>query len=132
MKRLIVIISSLAFLYAGAVWAVEGCRDISIADASHHHADGMVSTHPKKPVPSHSSHSHSGKIHCPNFFGEFLPSARVSLDPDREAARYSTRDAAQIADVPNPMTTGQRINGPPASRIVRSLPRYLVLSVLRI
>jgi hypothetical protein len=132
MKRLIVIISSLAFLYAGAVWAVEGCRDISIAAASHHHADGMVSTHPKKPVPSHSSHSHSGKIHCPNFFGEFLLSARVSLDPDREAARYSTRDVVQITDVSNPAITGQRINGPPTSVATNVPPLYLVLSVLRI
>ena len=132
MKRLVVILSSLAILYAGAVWAVEGCRNDSIASGSHHHSGDVVSAHPEDTAPFHSTHSHSGKIHCLNFFGEFLLSTRVSLDPERDAARYNTHDAAQIADVSNPVITGQRINGPPTSGVTYSPPRYLVLSVLRI
>jgi hypothetical protein len=132
MKRLIVIVSSLAILYAGAVWAAEGCRNISIAAGSHDHAGNNVSTHPEDLAPFHRTHSHSGKIHCLNFFGEFLLSARVSLGPERDAARYATRDVVQITDVSNPAITGQRINGPPTSVATNVPPLYLVLSVLRI
>jgi hypothetical protein len=132
MKQLIVIVSSLAVLYASAVWAVEGCRNISIAAGSHHHAGDVVSTHPENPAPSQRTHSHSDKIHCLNFFGEFLLSARVSLDPGRDAARYATCDTAQLADVSNPVMARQRINGPPTSRVAKSFPRHLLLSVLLI
>jgi len=129
MKRLILFLSCLSILYAGAVWALEGCSDFGVgANAQHHNERGVPSHHDAAP---HHSHSDQSKVHCPNVFGEFLISSRASVGSSNGYVYHTAFATAFSHDLfsRNSQGTGQ---GPPGSAHSKDFPRHLLLSVIRI
>jgi hypothetical protein len=131
MKRVIVILICFSVFYAGALWALEGCRDLGIGFAAHHDAENALSSHQEgADTSSHHSHSDHTNIHCPNVLGEFVLSSRVSLNTDRSAAVHADHPGQQIHCV---FSYGSAHGiGPPVPNLSPALPRHLFLSVLRI
>ncbi len=131
MKRVIVILICISVFYAGALWALEGCRDLGVGFDSHHDAENVLSSHHvDSDTSSHHSHSNHSKIHCPNVLGEFVLSSRVSLNADRSAAVHADHPGQQIHCL-FPYVSVSGI-GPPVANLSPTFPRHLLLSVLRI
>src|SRR2546428_2027661 len=132
MKRLIVILGCLSILYGSAVWALEGCREFGAGIDEGRHAAHAESNHHAADTPSHHSHSDRSKVHCPNVFGEFLVSARLSLTTEHSSAyhtAFATHSRHDFISSVNSNSTGQ---GPPGSIHTKAFPRHLLLSVIRI
>jgi len=119
-------------LYAGTVWALEGCSDFSVsADAQHHDESGVPSHHDADTIPHHS-HSNQSKVHCPNVFGEFLISSRASLNSNAGYV-YHTASTSEVVHSFLPGESSRGLNhGPPGSSYSNTFPRHLLLSVIRI
>ena len=132
MKRLIIVLSCLSVLYAGAVWALEGCRDFGVKADVDHTGAGSASHRHDAGAPSHHSHSDPSKVHCPNVFGEFLISARESLTSDSGGHYHPAVVRDSVKDFLSDTISGGFGAGPPGSPHSKTLPRHLLLSVIRI
>ena len=133
MMRLIVIFTCLSIFHAGALWALEGCRDLAIGFNTHHDADKAHSSDLEDANSSpHHAHSEHSKIHCPNVFGEFVLSSRVSLNADRSAAVHSDHLGQQIDYSMLSVVAVGCGAGPPRPSRSPAFPRHLLLSVLQI
>jgi hypothetical protein len=133
MKRVIVILICFSVFYAGALWALEGCRDLGVGFGSQHDAENVLSSHHEgAETSSHHSGADHSKIHCPNVFGEFVLSSRVSLNADRSAAVYSDHLGQQIDYSMLGVVAVGCGAGPPRPSRSPAFPRHLLLSVLQI
>lgn len=132
MKRLIVILACVSVFYAAAVWALEGCRDIGPGHELFHEGESAASDHHDKDTASHHSHSDPTRIHCPNVFGEFLVSSRVTLMSDHGYVYHVALAGKSAQDFLSDMIFGGFGDGPPGPLHSKTLPRHLVLSVIRI
>jgi hypothetical protein len=132
MERFIFILSCLSIFYAGAVWALEGCRDIGAGHELFHQAEGAVSDHHDNDAASHHSHSDPSKIHCPNVFAEFLVNSRVSLTSDHSYVYQVVFASESVHEFLSDMIFGGFGDGPPGPLHSKLLPRHLLLSVIRI
>jgi hypothetical protein len=132
MKRLILILNCLAIFYAGAVWALEGCSDLSVGSEAQHHSENGVPSHHDAGATSHHSHSDPSKVHCPNVFGEFLVSSRASVQSSNDYVYRTTFAAAFSHDLSPSVSSQGTDQGPPGSVHSKNLPRHLLLSVIRI
>jgi hypothetical protein len=131
MKRVIVILICFSVFYAGALWALEGCRDLGVGFDAHHDAENAPSSHHEgAETSSHHSHSNHSKIHCPSVLAVFVLSSRVSLNTDRSAAVHFDLPGQQIHCL-FPYVSARGV-GPPVPNLSPTFPRYLLLSVLRI
>jgi hypothetical protein len=131
MKRVIVILTCISVFYAGALWAMEGCRDLGVGFNAHHDAENAPSSHHDgAETSSHHSHADHSKIHCPNVLGEFVLSSRVSLSTDRRAAVRADLLGQQIHCL-FPYVSARGV-GPPVPNLSPTIPRHLFLSVLQI
>ena len=132
MKRVVLILSCISVFYAGAVWALEGCRDIGAGHELFHPAVSAASDHDNDAA-SHHSHSDPTKIHCPNVFGEFLVSSRVTLTADHSYFHHHVALAEKsVHDFLSDMIFGGFGGGPPGPLHSKTFPRHLLLSVIRI
>jgi hypothetical protein len=129
MKRLIVIVGCLSILYGSAVWAIEGCREFGAGIDHGHHAENAESNHHAANAPSHHSHSERSKVHCPNVFGEFLVSSRLSLTTEHSSVYHTAFANDSSHDLINFKIMSQ---SPPGSVFSKAFPRHLLLSVIRI
>ena len=133
MKRVIVILSCLSIFYAGAVWALEGCRDLGVGFDTHHHAENALSIqHHDADTASHHSHSDPAKVHCPNVLGEYVLSSRVSLNADRNVKVYADHTTQQIKRLYLGAMSSSVGVGPPGPNASPIFPLHLFLSVLQI
>jgi hypothetical protein len=131
MKRVVVILICFSVFYAGVLWALEGCRDLGVGFGSQHDAENVLSSHHEDAdTSSHHSGADHSKIHCPNVFGEFVLSSRVSLNADRSAAFHADFPGHQIHWQFS--TLSSRGIGPPGPNRSPAFSRHLLLSVLRI
>jgi hypothetical protein len=133
MRKLTVILACLSILYAGAVWALDGCHDFGVGGDSAHHsvAERNHPGHEGEPA-SHHSHSDPTKLHCPNVLNEFLTTSRVTLGAPLKPAQH----IIDLADLRHNSLAPLLINGigerPPGSRRSQNFPRHLLFSVIRI
>lgn len=132
MKRIVLLVSCFSIFYAGVVWALEGCRDVGAGHELFHQAEGTVSDHHDKDSASHHSHSDPARIHCPNVFGEFLVSSRVTLASDLGCVYHVAHGGEAVQDFLSDMIFGGFGDGPPHPVYSNTLPRHLLLSVIRI
>lgn len=133
MKRLIVIVSCIFVLYAGAVWALEGCRDIGAGHQLFHQAESADSDHHHaRDNASHHSHSDPTRVHCPNVFDEFLLSPRITLTANHSYVGHVALAAKSFHGFLAGRIYGGFGDGPPGHYRSKPLPRHLVLSVIRI
>lgn len=133
MKRLIILTACMSFLYAGALWAMEGCVDFSADVHAGHHAKKTSHDHYDANTASHHSHTDPSKIHCANILGEFLISSRPALLSPHSNLHHVAHEAWAIAGVLLSGSVGlSERDGPPGSIRSRMFPRHLLLSVIRI
>jgi len=131
MKRVVVILICLSVFFAGALWALEGCRDLGVGFATHHDAeDAPSSHHVDSDTSSHHSHSNHTKIHCANVLAEFVLSSCVFINADRSAAVHADLPGQQIHCL-FPHVSARGI-GPPGAILSPTFPRHLLFSVLQI
>jgi hypothetical protein len=129
MKRFIVLLSCISIFYAGAVWALEGCGDFGLEIDTGHRAEKSAHHHHGE---SHHSHSDPSKLHCPNVFGEFLVSSRVTITSDHSYVHHVTLSEESLQRFLFDMISGGFGDGPPNSVHLKDIPRHLLLSVIRI
>ena len=132
MKRYIVILSCLSVLYAGAVWAYEGCRNLVGDGTPRHHVKKTTAPPPLDRSPGHHNHTDRDKIHCLSFFGEFFLRSRITENRADARVRCQAIGFVQLSDDFSGVLLQKRIHGPPVSNGATNIPRYLSLSVLRI
>ena len=132
MKRFILILTCLAILYAGAVWALEGCGDFGTGPNAQNHDESGAPSHHDADSAAHHSHSDQSTVHCPNVFGEFLLSSRVSVKSNNGGVWCMAQLGEPIHSHVMAVTARGSGNGPPGSVHSKDFPRYLVLSVIRI
>jgi hypothetical protein len=131
MKRWVVVLSCVFILYAGAVWALEGCLDFGADAHAAHHGDKSAHDPHSAGAGSHHSHTDTSKIHCPNVFGEFLISSRPSLSSDKNSIHHAAHDAQTIARLWKSVALAED-EGPPGLIQSKTFPLHLLLSVIRI
>ena len=133
MKCLILILNCLAILYAGAVWALEGCSDFGVVpNQLHHNPSAATSHHHDTGAAPHHSHSDQSKVHCPNIFSEFLISSRASLNSNAGYLYYTPFTNELVHSIlPGGGSRGLN-HGPPGWPYSETFPRHLLLSVIRI
>ena len=131
MKRAVSICICVFILYAAAGWALAGCESANFASAGHHHNDKNA---PNGDVNPDSQHSHSdhAKVHCANFLGELVLTARISSDMVRKFAKPTFELACQGFAPSSGAFRFLPLHGPPILVYASSDARYLVLSVFRI
>ena len=130
MKRAFVIAVCLSILYAGTVWAYAGCESLIQASAGHDHGDHNGERHHgDASVPQHSD---SGKIHCPNLFGEFLVGSRISIDPNFRVSVSVGYQSVVCSPLVHGLAASRFDLGPPGPIVSAQRARHILLSVIRI
>ena len=130
MKRLIVVLSCISIFYAGGVWALEGCLDLGAEVHRAHNSENSSDEH-DNPAPAQHSHTDPLQIHCPNFLSEFLISLPLSLSSGSARMHHAVHDTATINGLPRSIRLNEG-NGPPGPLYSKTIPRHLLLSVIRI
>src|SRR5262245_49169432 len=123
MKWLLVVLSCVSILYAGAVWALEGCLDVGMHAHRSQHSE-RSSQHHNPENSSHHSHTDSSQIHCPNVLSEFL----VSSPPSVSAGDSRMHDTAYdwtATRLVNSMALAESA-GPPGLVQLKTFPRHLL------
>jgi hypothetical protein len=128
MKRLLIALICLSIFYASAVWALQGCTDLEMQAHPAHHTDHSSEIPGRT---SHHSHSDPSQIHCPNLLSEFLISSPLSLQSGSARMHYAVHDTATIKGLLRSIIL-EESNGPPGPLYSMTLPRHLLLSVIRI
>jgi hypothetical protein len=132
MKRLVLILACLSIVYAGTVWALEGCLDIGIGHDLHHVGDNAIPSHHDTDAASRHSHSDSSRVHCPSVVCEFLISSRISLSPEKVQVYYASLGTETVGAFLSGLATSGVGDGPPGPIHSKIFPRHLLLSVIRI
>jgi hypothetical protein len=132
MRKAIVITICFAVFYAGALWALEGCRAIGEAVASGHHSKIVSNQNHSDDGDSHHSHSDPAEVHCPNPLAAFVAAQRVSLERDRGWAANISALQISISGISNPSPRHHFALGPPGLGFSMTSQRFLLLSVFRI
>ncbi len=127
MKRFIIVLSCLSILYAGAVWALEGCTDFDVMG----HVTGHSEPASDPGQGSHHSHHDRSEIHCPNVLSEFLISSRPSLSSDTGRMHHAVQEIAKVSTLLQSIVAAVG-DGPPGLVHSRSFPRHLLFSVIRV
>jgi hypothetical protein len=123
----------LSVFYAGALWALEGCRDLGVGSDASHHADHAVSgQHHDAGTAPHHSHSDPAKVHCPNILGEFVLSSPVSLYTYGNVAFHADYASLQFDNSFLGVTLSNIGLAPPSPNLSPTFPRHLLVSVLQI
>ncbi|GEM_PF-5130312 len=132
MKRVVLILSCLSIFYAGAVWALEGCREFGDGHELFHDGEGALSEQHHRAAEPHSSHSDPARVHCPNVFAEFLLSSRASLASDRGSVPYAALCPASDREFRSAAIFFSCGEGPPGLSHNGARSLHLLLSVIRI
>jgi hypothetical protein len=132
MKRIIVIAVCFFVLYAGAVWALEGCLTLGEAMASGHHSEGGSNHGHSHDGKSHHSHSDSAEVHCPNPLAAFVSAQRVSLERERGWTVDLAGVEISVNCLSNGLTHHDFALGPPGLGFPTTPQRFLFLSVIRV
>jgi hypothetical protein len=130
MPRVVSILVSLLVLYGSAAWAMAGCEALQHALTTDRHESGHVQ-HGGHGDGDHS-HSDPAAVHCPDLFGAFLITARVTGHSQRDTEVSLLAAAFELpGSAPIGAFHGFGV-GPPGPIFFLSPPRYLKFSSLRI
>src|SRR5262245_13000916 len=131
MKRAIVAAACLSVLYAGVLWALEGCGLVGDAMASGHHEISDVDSDHSRHSDSNHRHSDTDEVHCPNPLAAFILTQRMTLEREQAWTAISSVLADSIASaqlsVPH-----QFALSPPGLAFSTTPPYFVLHSVLRI
>src|SRR5215207_6643458 len=130
MKRLSVIFFCLSVIFAAAasVWA--DCKKFSFHEDGHNNSPRALPAHEHHSEPQHD-HSHGTVIHCATL-DEFVLTWIFSLPKDTGVHRATGLIVAVLSSQRIQHLSGWFIHGPPGQPQARTLPAFLLLSVLRI
>ncbi len=132
MKRAFAIAVCFSVLYAGVVWAFNGCESMAAPLAGHSHGDSNVGYHHDSDKGHHPVDSDPGKIHCPNLFGEFLVGSRISIDPNSRVSVSIGYESFRCSPLVQGLSACRLDLGPPGPIVSAHNSRHLLLSVIRI
>lgn len=132
MKRVFAIAISFSILYAGAVWALNGCESLIAPVAAHSHGDSDVGHHPDGAHGHGPADADAGKIHCPNLFGEFLIGSQVSIGRSLRFSVPVTYDSVGVGFAAHELSIDGFALGPPGPVVSPHRSRHILLSVMRI
>ena len=132
MKRTFAIAVCFSVLYAGVVWALNGCDSLAFAATGHGHSDSSLGHHHDSDKDHQPVDSDPGKIHCPNLFGEFLVGSRISIDPNPRVSVSVGYESFRCSPLVQGLSASRFDLGPPGPIVSAPNSRHLLLSVIRI
>jgi hypothetical protein len=132
MKRAFAIAVCFSVLYAGVVWALNGCESLASPLSGHSHGDSSVGHQHDSDKSHHPVDADPGKIHCPNLFGEFLVGSRISIDPNSRVSVSVGYESFRCSPLVHGLGACRCDLGPPGPIVSAHYSRHLLLSVIRI
>lgn len=132
MKRTFAIAVCFSVLYAGVVWALNGCDSLAFAATGHGHSDSSLGHHHDSDKDHQPVDSDQGKIHCPNLFGKFLVGSRISIDSNPRGSVTVGYESFLRLPLVQGLSASRFDLGPPGPIVSAHNSRHLLLSVIRI